>query len=69
MGHEKWLVERYRRALREYEITQNHFEYCEPDFVGCAIDDLGHAERTLERILKELRHEKLDETIFENRKS
>lgn len=63
MNNEKWLFERYRQALREITIAQNHFEFCEPDYIDCAIDDLVHAEKTSDRILKEIRNEKLDTSI------
>ena len=56
MDYEKWVLERYRSALREYEIAQNHFSCCEPDFIDSAIDDLVHAEKALGRVLKELKH-------------
>lgn len=48
MNNEKWLFERYRQALREITIAQNHFEFCEPDYIDCAIDDLVHAEKTFD---------------------
>lgn len=63
MDHEKWLVERYRQALREFQIARNHFEYCGAAYIDGAIDDLNHAEKALDRILKELRREKLDTPI------
>ncbi len=63
MNNEKWLLERYRQALREITIAQNHFECCEPAYIDCAIDDLVHAEKALDRILKEMRCEKLDTPI------
>ena len=56
MDYEKWLLERYRSALQDYEIAQNHFKYCGPAFIDCAIDNLVHAERELNRIVKELRN-------------
>lgn len=65
MDHEKWLVERYRSALREYEIAQNHFEYCELAYVDYAIDDLIYAEKNFKRALKELR-DGMDETVLKN---
>lgn len=63
MTNEKLLLERYRQALRELSIAQNHFEFCEPAYIYGAIDDLDYAEKTLDRILKELRREKLDASI------
>lgn len=63
MNNEKWLFERYRQALREITIAQNHFEFCESDYIDCAIDDLVHAEKAFDRILKEIRNEKLDTSI------
>lgn len=56
MKHEEWLFERYRDALREYKLAQNHFSYCEPAFIDGAIDDLVYAEKNLNRIIKELRN-------------
>lgn len=64
MNYEKWLLKRYRQALRELSVARNHFEYCEPAFVCNAIDDLDCAEKALDRILKELRCEKLDAPVF-----
>ena len=63
MNHEKWLVERYRQALRELQVARNHFEYCGAAYIDGAIDDLNRAEKALARILKELRREKLDTPI------
>lgn len=69
MNNEKWLLERYRQALRELAIAQNHFEHCGPTFISIAIDDLNHAEKTLDRILKEIRHEELDAAISNDKES
>ena len=63
MNNEKLLLKRYRQALRELSIAQNHFEYCEPAFICYAIDDLDLAEKALNVILKEIRREKLDTSI------
>ena len=67
MNHERLLVEKYRQALRELQIAQNHFKYCEPDYIDCAIDDLNNAEKNVRQILKELRYGSLDETIPKNK--
>lgn len=69
MNHEKWLVERYRQALRELRIAQNHFEYCGPAYIDGAIDDLNHAEKAFGRILKELRDGNVDTSILDTEKS
>lgn len=63
MNHERLLVEKYRQALQELAVAQNNFEYCEFDYIDCAIDDLIHAEEAFDRILKEIRNEKLDTSI------
>lgn len=69
MNHERLLVEKYRQALQELAIAQNNFEYCEFDYIDCAIDDLNNAEKNVRRILKELRYGSLDETISKNKES
>ena len=63
MNHERLLVEKYRQALQELAIAQNHFKYCGVTYIDCAIDDLVHAEKAFDRILKEIRNEKLDTSI------
>ena len=67
MNHEKWMVERYRQALQELAIAQNHFKYCGATYIDCAIDDLNNAEKNVRQILKELRYGSLDETIPKNK--
>ena len=69
MNHEKWLVERYRQALRELRIAQNHFEYCGPAYIDGAIDDLNHAEKAFGRILKELRNGDVVSSISNHKES
>lgn len=69
MNHERLLVEKYRQALRELAIAQNHFKYCGATYIDCAIDDLNNAEKNVRRILKELRYGSLDETISKNKES
>lgn len=63
MNNEELLFERYRQALQELQVARNHFEYCGAAYIDGAIDDLNHAEKALDRILKELRREKLDTPI------
>lgn len=55
MEYEKRLLERYRSALRERQIAENHFMYCEPAFIDSAVDGLIRAEGALARVLKEIR--------------
>lgn len=69
MNHERLLVEKYRQALQELAIAQNHFEYCGATYIDCAIDDLNNAEKNVRQILKELRYGSLDETISKNKES
>ena len=45
MNHERLLVEKYRQALQELAIAQNHFKYCGVTYIDCAIDDLNNAEK------------------------
>ena len=59
MNNEELLFEKYRQALQELQVARNHFEYCGAAYIDGAIDDLNHAEKALDRILKELRREKL----------
>lgn len=63
MNNEELLFEKYRQALQELQVARNHFEYCGAAYIDGAIDDLNHAEKALDRILKELRREKLDTPI------
>ena len=69
MNHEKWLVERYRQALRELQVARNHFEYCGAAYIDGAIDDLNHAEKTLERVLKEMRDGNMDASVSDTKES
>lgn len=69
MNHERLLVEKYRQALQELAIAQNHFKYCGTTYIDCAIDDLNNAEKNVRQILKELRYGSLDETISKNKES
>lgn len=68
MNHEKWLVERYRQALRELQVARNHFEHCGSAYIDGAIDDLNHAEKALERILKEMRDGNMDASVSDTEK-
>lgn len=69
MNHEKWLVERYRQALRELQVARNHFEYCGAAYIDGAIDDLNHAEKALERVLKEMRDGNMDASVSDTKES
>lgn len=64
MNNEERIKSGFKGDLKELEIAWNHFEFCEPEFIDCAIDDLVHAEKAFDRILKEIRNEKLDTSIF-----
>ena len=56
-------TEEYRQALRDLKYAENYFNVCEPRFITHAILNLCYAENRVEKILKELRCENLDETI------
>lgn len=64
MNNEERIKSGFKGDLKELEIAWNHFEFCEPEFIDCAIDDLVHAKKAFDRILKEIRNEKLDTSIF-----
>lgn len=63
MNNEERIKSGFKGDLKELEIAWNHFEFCEPEFIDCAIDNLVHAEKAFDRILKEIRNEKLDTSI------
>ena len=63
MNNDERIKSGLKGDLKELEIAWNHFEFCEPEFIDCAIDDLVHAEKAFNRILKEIRNEKLDTSI------
>lgn len=67
MNHDR--TEEYRQALRDLRNAENYFNVCESGNVVLDITNLGSAEARLNAILKEIRYEKLDEAIFENKKS
>lgn len=64
MNHEERIKSGLKGDLKELEIAWNHFEFCEPEFIDCAIDDLRNAEEALSGTLRRARHEKLDAPIF-----
>ena len=49
--------------LEELEVAWNHFEFCEPEYIDRAIDDLRNAEEALSGTLRRARHEKLEASI------
>ena len=63
MNNEERIRCRFRGDLEELEVAWNHFEFCEPEYIDRAIDDLRNAEEAFDRILKEIRNEKLDTSI------
>lgn len=69
MNHEERIKSGFKGDLKELEIAWNHFEFCEPEFIDCAIDNLRNAEEALSGILRRAHHEKLDAAISKNRKS
>ena len=48
--------------LEELKVAWNHFEFCEPEFIDCAIDNLRNAEEALSGILMRARY--VDTSIF-----
>ena len=63
MNYEERIKSGFKGDLKELEIAWNHFEFCEPEFIDCAIDDLRNAEEALSGTLRRARHEKLDASI------
>lgn len=63
MNHEGRIKSGFKGDLKELEIAWNHFEFCEPEYIDRAIDDLRNAEEALSGTLRRARHEKLDAPI------
>ena len=68
MNNDRKLKE-YRQALRNLANAENYFNVCESRFIPHAIFNLCYAENRVNEILKEIRHEELDEALPENQKS
>lgn len=64
MNHEGRIKSGFKGDLKELEIAWNHFEFCEPEYIDRAIDDLRNAEEALSGTLRRARHEKLDAPVF-----
>lgn len=67
MSHEERIKSGFKGDLKELEIAWNHFEFCEPEFIDCAIDNLRNAEEALSGILMRARY--VDTPISKNKKS
>lgn len=63
MSHEERIKSGFKGDLKELEIAWNHFEFCEPEYIDRAIDDLRNAEEALSGTLRRARHEKLEASI------
>ena len=67
MSHEERIKSGFKGDLKELEIALNHFEFCEPEFIDCAIDNLRNAEEALSGILMRARY--VDTAISKNKES
>lgn len=63
MNHEERIKSGFKGDLKELEIAWNHFEFCEPEYIDRAIDDLRNAEEALSGTVRRARCEKLDAPI------
>lgn len=63
MNNEERIKSGFKGDLKELEIAWNHFEFCEPEFIDCAIDNLRNAEEVLSGILMRARY--VDTSISE----
>lgn len=63
MNNEERIKSGFKGDLKELEIAWNHFEFCEPEFIDCAIDNLRNAEEALSGILMRARY--VDTSISE----
>lgn len=69
MNHEERIKSGFKGDLKELEIAWNHFEFCEPEFIDRAIDDLRNAEEALSGILMRARYDELGAPISDIEKS
>ena len=69
MNNEERIRCGVRGDLEELKVAWNHFEFCEPEYIDRAIDDLQNAEEALSGTLRRARHEKLDAAIPKNKES
>lgn len=67
MNNEERIKSGFKGDLKELEIAWNHFEFCEPEFIDCAIDNLRNAEEALSGILMRARY--VDTSIFKTQLS
>lgn len=63
MNNDERIKSGLKGDLEELEVAWNHFEFCEPEYIDRAIDDLRNAEEALSGTLRRARHEKLDTPI------
>lgn len=63
MNNDERIKSGLKGDLKELEIAWNYFEFCEPEYIDRAIDDLRNAEETLSGTLRRARREKLEASI------
>lgn len=67
MNHEERIKSGFKGDLKELEIAWNHFEFCEPEFIDRAIDNLRNAEEALSGTLRRAHY--VDTPISQNKES
>lgn len=67
MNHEERIKSGFKGDLEELKIAWNHFEFCEPEYIDRAIDDLRNAEEALSGTLRRARYAELDAPISQNK--
>ena len=63
MTNDERIKSGFKGDLEELEVAWNHFEFCEPEYIDRAIDDLRNAEEALSGTLRRARHEMLEASI------
>lgn len=63
MNNDERIKSGLKGDFEELEVAWNHFEFCEPEYIDRAIDDLRNAEEALSGTLRRARHEKLEASI------
>lgn len=63
MNNDERIKSGLKGDLEKLEVAWNHFEFCEPEYIDRAIDDLRNAEEALSGSLRRARHEKLEASI------
>lgn len=54
LGSAQMPVHRFCNPLRELEIAENHFNFCDPEYTSAAIFELNAAESRLNILWKEI---------------